>query len=194
MPRIKPDLAPIFFADAAAFREWLKKHAATTLVLTVGFYKVGSGRPSLSWPESVDEALSFGWIDGVRKRIDELAYQIRFTPRKTGSIWSTLNIARATALVAEGRMTAAGLQAFAHRSERKSGVYSYEQAGTLNFSAEELKAFKMNKAAWAYFENAAPSYRKTMLHWLVSAKQQATRARRLSKLVESCAAGVRLLP
>jgi len=160
----------------------------------VGFYKVGSGKPSLTWPESVDEALCVGWIDGIRKRIDDSAYQIRFTPRKPGSIWSTVNIKRVEALVAEGRMQPAGLEAYERRTERKSSVYSYEQEGSLNLTPTELRLFKKNKGAWAYFERAAPSYRRTMLYWIASAKQAATRARRLAKLVESCAEGLRLLP
>jgi len=185
---------PVFFASAADFRAWLASNAATATELTVGFYKVGSGKPSLTWPESVDEALCFGWIDSVRKRIDDHAYQIRFTPRRMGSIWSSVNIAKAKALIAEGRMKPAGLRAYMKRTERKSSVYSYVQGGSLNLTPEELKAFKKNRAAWAYFEKAAPSYRRTMLHWVVSAKQQATRTRRMARLIESCAASVRLLP
>ena len=162
--------------------------------LNVGFYKVGSGRPSMTWPESVGEALCFGWIDGLRKRIDDHAYQIRFTPRKQGSIWSTVNIKHVEALIAEGRVKPAGLEAFERRTERKSSVYSYEQESSMDLAPDELRTFKRNKGAWAYFEQAAPNYRRTMIYWVVSPKQEATRGRRLAKLIESCAAGVRLLP
>ena len=118
---------PTFFASPAAFRAWLDQYGATTQELIVGFHKVGSGKPSITWPESVDEVLCVGWIDGVRKRIDDTAYQIRFTPRRKSSIWSGVNIARVAALQAEGRMTKAGLAAFALRTERRSNVYAYEQ-------------------------------------------------------------------
>ncbi|MBC7843497.1 MAG: YdeI/OmpD-associated family protein [Gemmatimonadaceae bacterium] len=184
---------PQFFATAAAFRDWLNAHGSTTPALIVGFHKVGSGTPSLTWPESVDEALCVGWIDGVRKRIDDLAYQIRFTPRRKGSIWSTVNIARVEALTAEGRMMPAGLAAFALRTDRKSNVYAYEQAAARELTAAELSAFKRRKKAWTWFEAVAPSYRKLMLHWVTSAKQPATRQRRLTKLMDSCAAGERIL-
>ena len=149
--------------------------------------------PSLSWPESVDEALCFGWIDGVRKRIDGDSYQIRFTPRREGSIWSAINIAKVQALVAQGRMRPAGLEAFARRTERRSRVYAYEQAGNAELGVEEAGDFRQNKAAWRYFERAPPSYRRTMLHWVASAKRPATRARRLSQLIAACAAGTRIL-
>ena len=181
-----------FFASAAKFRDWLNKHSGTAEELIVGYYKVGSGRASMTWPESVDEALCAGWIDGVRKRIDELAYQIRFTPRRATSIWSSVNITRAEALMAQGRMSDAGLAAYGRRSERKTGIYAYEQSATRELSADEIAAFQNEPAAWAYFESAAPSYRKTMLHWVVGAKQAATRARRLTRLIECCAEGRRM--
>jgi len=185
---------PLFFASPRDFRVWLTRNSETATEITVGFYKVGSGQPSLSWPESVDEALCVGWIDGVRKRINEHAYQIRFTPRREGSIWSSINIAKAKALIAEGRMKPGGLVAYKKRTERKSSVYSYEQEGSLSLSPDELKAFKKHRAGWAYFEKAPPSYRRTMVYWVVRAKQQATRERRLAKFIESCVAGVRFLP
>lgn len=191
--REEGDGGPVFFEDAAAFRAWLARNAARASDLVVGFRKAGSGMPSLSWAESVEEALCFGWIDGVRKRIDEHSYQIRFTPRKAGSVWSTVNIAKARALVDRGRMRPAGLEAFARRSERRSGIYSYEQAGDPALEAEEAGDFKRNKAAWRYFGSAPPGYRRTMLHWVASAKRPATRARRLSQLIAACAAGTRIL-
>jgi uncharacterized protein YdeI (YjbR/CyaY-like superfamily) len=187
------DGGPVFFEDAAAFGAWLARNAARAGELVVGFRKVGSGMPSLSWPESVDEALCFGWIDGVRKRIDGDSYQIRFTPRREGSIWSAVNIAKAQALIDQGRMRPAGLEAFARRTEPRSRVYSYEQAGEAALGVEEAGDFKRNKAAWRYFESAPPGYRRVMLHWVASAKRPATRARRLSQLIAACAAGTRIL-
>ena len=184
--------APLFFSDASKFRAWLEKNAATAPELLVGYHKVGSGQPSMSWSESVDEALCFGWIDGVRKRIDDESYTIRFTPRRATSIWSAINIEKMARLKAEGRMTPAGEQAFALRSEAKSVIYSHEQAETAELSAAELKLFKANKPALAYFEAAPPSYKKRLLHWVTSAKKAETRASRLAKLVDACAAGVRL--
>jgi uncharacterized protein YdeI (YjbR/CyaY-like superfamily) len=180
---------PRFFANAAAFRRWLEKNAHRESELVVGFRKVGSGLPSLTWPESVDEALCFGWIDGVRHRIDDASYRIRFTPRKPGSIWSTINIAKVEALVAAGRMRPAGAEAFARRTERRSSVYSYEHAGEVALDAGEQRAFKANKAAWRWFEAAAPNYRKRMLFRVVMAKRPETRARRLAQLIAACAEG-----
>lgn len=183
---------PIFFETAVAFRAWLELNAASAAELLVGFHKVGSGRPSMSWSESVDEALCFGWIDGVRKRIDDEAYSIRFTPRKPSSIWSAINIAKFEQLQAQGRMTPAGAKAFAHRTEARSVVYAYEQESTAELSADELRAFKRQKAAWTFFENTPPGYRKVILHWVTAAKKAETRASRFAKLLEACAAGQRL--
>lgn len=183
---------PIYFEDAAAFRRWLQAHAATAPELIVGYYKVGSGRPSLRWPESVDEALCFGWIDGVRRRIDDTAYQIRFTPRRPRSTWSAVNIARFQALQAAGRVTPAGERAFAQRIEEKSVVYSYEQAGPAELNAAEQRAFRRDPAAWRYFEGCPPGYRQTVLHWVTAARKPETRAARLARLVQACAAGERL--
>lgn len=188
-----PDLAaaPHFFADAAAFRAWLADHAGSARELIVGFHKVGSGLPSMTWPESVDEALCVGWIDGVRKRIDEQSYQIRFTPRKPDSIWSAINIAKVEALSAQGRMQPVGLAAFALRSNAKSVIYSYEQSQTASLTAEELHSFKRHKAAWAYWQTTPPGYRKQMLYRVTSAKRPETRAARLQKLIDCSAAGQR---
>ncbi|KFI08912.1 YdeI family protein [Massilia sp. BSC265] len=185
-------MSPVFFADAAAFRAWLAAHAATATELLVGFHKVGSGRPCMSWSESVDEALCFGWIDGVRRRIDDDTYSIRFTPRKRDSIWSVVNIARMDKLRADGRMTPAGEAAFAHRSAAKSGVYSHERLDAPELTDEELARFRQDAAAWAYFEAVPPGYRKTVLHWITAAKKAETRAGRLDKLMQACAAGRRL--
>lgn len=183
---------PKFFTTPRAFRAWLQANAATATELLVGFHKVGSGKPSMSWSESVDEALCFGWIDGVTRRIDDESYCIRFTPRKPTSIWSKVNIAKYKKLEAEGRMTWAGTKAFGLRSEAKSGVYSFEQPGMPELSAAELRTFKRNKAAWTFFEAMPPGYRKTVLHWITTAKREETRLARLCKLIDACAAGERL--
>jgi uncharacterized protein YdeI (YjbR/CyaY-like superfamily) len=183
---------PIFFETGQAFARWLRQHASIERELLVGYHKVGSGRPSMSWPESVDEALCVGWIDGVRKRIDDAAYQIRFTPRKPGSIWSAVNIAKVEALTAQGRMQPAGLAAFEARTAHKSRVYAYEQADDAALTPAELKRFKAEAAAWSFFMNGTPpSYRKRLLHWVAAARQAATRERRLAQLVEAYARGER---
>lgn len=183
---------PTIFPNPKAFRLWLETHASTTTELLVGFHKVGTGQPSMSWSESVDEALCFGWIDGVRRRIDDAAYSIRFTPRKPTSIWSAVNIAKFGQLEAEGRMTAAGANAFAKRTEARSAVYSHEQTSVAELSADELHAFKQNTAAWSFFEGTPPGYKKVMLHWVTSAKKPETRASRYAKLLQACADGLRL--
>lgn len=183
---------PRFFADAAAFRRWLEENAEHAAELVVGFRKVGSGEPSLSWPESVDEALCFGWIDGVRKRIDDRSYQIRFTPRRDGSIWSRINIDKVERLTKLGLMRPAGLAAYAKRTGHKSSIYSYEQAATPELAPAELKQFRADRAAWRWFETASPGYRKQLVSWVVSAKQPATRARRLAQFIEACAEGRKL--
>jgi uncharacterized protein YdeI (YjbR/CyaY-like superfamily) len=191
-PRVPMPSEPVFFDSALAFRRWLKAHAAKAEAIVVGFRKVGTGEPNMRWSEAVDEALCFGWIDGVRKSLGPAAYQIRFTPRRPGSVWSAINIAKVQALVEQGRMQPAGLAAFERRLERKSGIYAYEQAGLAALSEAEQAQFRRHLAAWAYFESAPPGYRKTMLHWVTSAKKAETRARRLGQLVQACAAGVRM--
>jgi uncharacterized protein YdeI (YjbR/CyaY-like superfamily) len=189
---VRPVPDPRFFDDAPAFRRWLQAHAAKATELLVGFHKRGSGRPGMTWPESVDEALCFGWIDGVRRRIDEAAYSIRFTPRKPASIWSAINIAKVQALQAQGRMTAAGMEAFARRREDRSVVYAYEQPQAAELSAQELRAFRRERAAWRYFGSTPPGYRQVVLHWVTTAKRPETRAARFVTLVEACKAGRRL--
>lgn len=177
-----------FFETAADFRAWLAEHHARASELHVGFYKVGAGRPSMTWPESVDEALAYGWIDGVRRRIDGVSYQIRFTPRRPGSIWSRVNLAKAEVLIAQQRMQPAGLAAYAARTAEKSGVYAFERAQPAALAADELHAFKREATAWHYFESTPPGYRNVVLHWVISAKRPDTRARRLLHLIEACAA------
>lgn len=184
-------MKPIFFKKPADFRAWLAKHHQIEKELWVGFYKKDSGKPSITWPESVDEALCYGWIDGVRKSFDEHSYTIRFTPRKTTSIWSAVNIKKVEVLTAEARMQAAGIQAFAARKENKSNIYAFEQ-GAIDLPAAFAKIFKKNKAAWQFFEAQPPSYRKTLIWWVISAKQEATQKSRLDKLIEASAQGLRL--
>lgn len=186
------EVTPRFFTTAKLFRAWLEANAASADELLVGFHKVGSGRPSLSWPESVDEALCFGWIDGVRKRIDDDSYSIRFTPRKATSIWSAVNIAKVEQLRAQGRMTPAGEAAFARRTASRSVVYAYEQQAMAALSADELRTFKRHRQAWRFFDSTPAGYRKVVLHWVTAAKRAETRASRFARLVAACAAGERL--
>jgi uncharacterized protein YdeI (YjbR/CyaY-like superfamily) len=180
--------APIFFASAAEWRAWLQQHHDAASECAVGYYKKGTGKPSMTWPESVDVALCFGWIDGVRHGIDDERYRIRFTPRKRTSTWSAVNIKRVPELVAEGSMTPAGLAAFEARRENRSGIYSYEQRPEALPSAMEQR-MRADGAAWTYFEAQSASYRRAVIWWIVSAKQEATRERRLATLIEQCAAG-----
>ena len=178
---------PTFFPDAASFRAWLEANAATAAELSVGFRKKATGAPSITWPEARDEALCFGWIDGVRHRIDDESYRIRFTPRRAGSIWSTVNVERFAALAAAGRMTGPGARAFAENKHR-TGVYAYERE-TASLTPAETASFRKNKAAWADWEQRPPGYRKLCLHWVTSAKKPETRARRLATLIADSAAG-----
>jgi uncharacterized protein YdeI (YjbR/CyaY-like superfamily) len=180
-----------YFSSAAELRAWLETHHADADELWVGFHKKGTGVPSLTWPESVDEALCFGWIDGVRKRIDDRSYSIRFSPRRTRSVWSKVNIERAEALIREGRMQPAGLAAYEARRENRVGVHSYEQRRPrLEEPYQEM--LRQDGAAWAFFDAQPPSYRKAMSWWIVSAKREATRLRRLEKLREFSARGLRV--
>ena len=181
---------PTFFATPAEWRAWLEKHHATAGELSVGFWKVGSGKPSLTWPQSVDEALAFGWIDGVRHRIDEAAYRIRFTPRKPGGIWSAVNIKRFAELTAEGRITPAGEAAY-DIGKHRTGVYSYERAAS-DLAPEELVQFRASAQAWAFFQAQPPGYRKLTIHRVLAAKAPETRARRLALLIDASAQGRRL--
>ena len=181
-----------FFPTAADFRAWLKQHSADSAELIVGFHKKGSGKPSILWAEAVDEALCVGWIDGVRKRIDDTAYQIRFTPRKTTSTWSAINIARVADLTSQGRMQPAGLAAFSHRSEAKSRTYAYEQAYGAALPPADEARFRKSKKAWAFFEAQPPGYRKQVIWRIVSAKQEVTRQKRLLELIEASKQGIRL--
>lgn len=180
--------APTFFASPSEFRAWLRKHHASATELWVGFRKRATGEPSLTWPESVDEALCYGWIDAVRKSLGPTSYMIRFTRRRPTSIWSSVNVRRVQELEREGRMRPAGLAAFAARREKKSGIYAYEQQDA-QLSPEYARRLEANRAASAFFEAQAPWYRKKACHWVMSAKQEETRERRLLKLIAESAAG-----
>ncbi|WAC75125.1 YdeI/OmpD-associated family protein [Roseateles sp. SL47] len=182
---------PHFFPTAADFRDWLDQHASTATDLVVGFYKRGSGLPSLDWPESVDEALCHGWIDGVRTRIDDKSYKIRFSPRKANSIWSAVNIARMEALIKEGRVREAGLAAFEARSDARSRVYSHEQ-DEVEFTPAQEVAFRHHPAAWEFFRAQAPSYQRSSIWHVLSAKKADTQITRLNRLIEASARGERL--
>jgi uncharacterized protein YdeI (YjbR/CyaY-like superfamily) len=184
-------MEPRFFSTPADFRKWLRRHHETTKELWVGFHKKHTGRPSMTWPQSVDEALCVGWIDGIRKTIDQDSYAIRFTPRRRGSIWSAVNIRRANVLANEQRMLPPGMAAFKARIENKSGIYSYEQRSA---QLPEPFASTLRKVplAWKFFQAQAPSYRKAIGWWIVSAKKEETRRRRLEKLIAESARGRRL--
>ena len=187
---MKPE--PTYFATACEFRDWLTANSSRHSELLVGFMKRGSGAPSMTWPESVDEALCVGWIDGVRTRVDDERYTIRFTPRKPSSHWSAVNIGRVEVLNAQGRMQAAGLAAFARRTEAKSRQAAYEQPEMPELNAAELQRLRGNKAAWAYFQTLPPSYLKRVIWRVVSAKKIETRTSRMDALLLACAEGRRL--
>jgi len=182
---------PTFFQTPAAFRKWLEQHHANQDVLWVGYYKKGSGKQSITWPESVDQALCYGWIDGVRKTIDEHSYTIRFTPRKPGSVWSSINIKRAQALIKQGQMQPAGHKAFQARKENKSGIYSYEQR-SVDLPEPYNRLLRKNKAAWSFFQLQPAYYRKVVCWWIVSAKKEETRLKRLEQLMACSVQGQRL--
>jgi uncharacterized protein YdeI (YjbR/CyaY-like superfamily) len=180
---------PTFFATPDEFRAWLEANHDTARELLVGFRKVGTGQPSITWPQSVDEALCFGWIDGVRRRIDDASYSIRFTPRKKRSIWSAVNIARVKELTGLGRMRPAGLAAFEARADERSAIYSHEQRENAALSEADEREFRANEEAWAFFQKQPPSYRKAAAWWVVSAKKEETRRRRLLTLIADSAEG-----
>jgi uncharacterized protein YdeI (YjbR/CyaY-like superfamily) len=181
MPKQTP-LKLTFFASPAAFRKWLDKHHAKATELHVGYYKKHTGRPSIDWPQSVDQALCYGWIDGIRRRIDDDVFTIRFTPRRRGSIWSAVNIRRVKVLTREGQMTPSGLAAFKLRKEYKSGIYAYEQRG-VDLPEPYAGLLKKSKKAWATFQKQRPSYRKQVFWYIVSAKKEETRMKRLNAII-----------
>jgi uncharacterized protein YdeI (YjbR/CyaY-like superfamily) len=184
----------VFFATPAKFRAWLEAHHAERAELLVGFYKKGSGKPSITWPESVDEALCFGWIDGVRRSIDEEAYSIRFTPRKRTSIWSAVNVARVAELTRLGRMMPTGIVAFAARTPERTGVYSFERNRAAVLPPASERALRSNRKAAAFFDARPPWYRRACIHWIISAKREETRQRRLAQLISDSAAGREIPP
>jgi len=184
-------MSPKFFKTPDTFRKWLAANHNKSKELWVGYYKKGTGKPSITWPESVDEALCFGWIDGIRKKFDDESYMIRFTPRKPESIWSAVNIRNVERLSKEKRMMPAGLKAYAHRKEFRSGIYSYEQRPA-ELVEPYASQFKKNKAAWKFFQAQPPYYRKMMTWFIVSAKTEETRQKRLARLIEESAKGQRL--
>jgi len=186
-------MKPVFFTTPAKFRDWLQKYHRNRQELWVGFYKKSSGNLSVTWPESVDEALCFGWIDGVRRNIDDVSYTIRFTPRKPRSTWSAINIKRAKELQAAGLMSAAGLDAFARRSDDRSAIYSYEQRKSACLNEAQEKLFRANRQAWDFFQSQIPSYRRTAIYWVTSAKREETRGKRLTILIE-CSGQEKAIP
>jgi uncharacterized protein YdeI (YjbR/CyaY-like superfamily) len=181
----------VYFESPSEFRKWLEKNHAQASELWVGFYRKGSGRTGISYPEAVDEALCFGWIDGIKKKIDEISYAHRFTPRKPRSFWSAVNIAKVRELTARGRMTPAGLEAFEGRDEKRSVQYSYERESCA-FDAVLESRFRANEKAWNFFQAQPPGYRRTATWWVVSAKREETRLKRLTALIEDSEAGRRL--
>ena len=181
-----------FFATPEKFRAWLEKHHATEKELLVGFYRKDSGKPSITWPESVDEALCVGWIDGVRRTIDETSYSIRFTPRSPKSKWSAVNIKRVGELTKLGRMKPTGLAVFEKRAASQQDGYSYERKDA-HLDAAMEKTFRANKAAWTYWEAQPPGYRRLLSWYVISAKREETRAKRLAHLIAACVEKKRLI-
>ncbi len=184
-------MEPKFFSTPAEWRKWLEKNHDKQKELLVGFYKKDSGQPSITWPESVDAALCFGWIDGVRRRIDDVSYCIRFTPRKTTSIWSAVNIGRVAELTAQELMHPAGVKAFGAREEKRSRVYAFEQKNAALDSKQE-KQFRANGTAWDFFQLQPPGYRRLATWWVISAKREETKQSRLAILIDDSAQGRRI--
>jgi uncharacterized protein YdeI (YjbR/CyaY-like superfamily) len=185
---------PLYFETLSAWMKWLAKNHASAEAQWVGFYKRGSGRPSITWPESVDGALCYGWIDGLRQSIDDTRYKIRFTPRKKTSHWSHVNVRRVQELIAQKRMTPAGLAAFEARSAERTGLASHEQKQTPKLPPAAQKQLEANAKAWAYFQSCPPWYQRGATHWVMSAKKEETRSRRLATLIADCEAQRNIKP
>jgi uncharacterized protein YdeI (YjbR/CyaY-like superfamily) len=185
---------PKFFATQAAFREWLEQNHERESEVLVGFHKKGSGKPSITWPEAVEEALCFGWIDGVRRSVDDESYVNRFTPRRPGSTWSAVNIAKAKALIAGGRMTPAGARVFERGADERAAKSSYEQRHGSSLTDAQKREFRKSRSAWAWFQAQPPSYQRAAAYWVVSAKRDETKQRRLATLIKDSAAGRRVPP
>ncbi|WP_116787747.1 YdeI/OmpD-associated family protein [Flavobacterium psychrotrophum] len=179
-------MAPVFFATQNDFRNWLNNHYKTETELLVGFYKKGSGKESMTWSESVDQALCFGWIDGVRRTIDDQAYSIRFTPRKARSTWSAVNIDKMEVLIKQSLVTAGGIAAYEKRTEDNSKIYSHERTEAAVLPPAMVAEFKKHQAAWDFFEAQPPGYKKVILHWITTAKQEKTQHSRFKKLLDAC--------
>jgi uncharacterized protein YdeI (YjbR/CyaY-like superfamily) len=186
-------MQPKFFATPAAWRGWLEKYHGRRQELLVGFYKKDSGKPSITWPESVDGALCYGWIDGIRRSIDDISYSIRFTPRKPRSNWSAINIGRLAELTGQGLMRPAGIKAFEARTEERSGVYSFEQQN-VKFDEAQEQLFRADATAWKFFQSQPPGYRRIATWWVLSAKREETRGKRLAILIEDSGQGRRIGP
>ena len=183
---------PLFFSTPRAFRRWLAKNHERATQLWVGFYRKDSGRPSITWPESVDEALCFGWIDGIRKKVDDESYKIRFTPRRSKSTWSAVNIARVAVLTCEGRMQPGGVAAFSRREESNSVKYAFENRESAKLSADDEREFRRDPAAWEFFKCQPAGYRRLGSWWVISAKRPETRHTRLERLIAASRAGRRI--
>ena len=184
-------MKPKFFTTPEKFRQWLEKNHASADELEIGFYKKSSGKKSITYKEALDEALCFGWIDGVKRSLDETSYQQRFTPRRARSIWSLVNVKHVERLKKEGKMHAAGLAAYEQRDPKRTGIYAFENAPR-EISAEYEKEFRKTKGAWEYFQTYPPYLKKTVSYWVMSAKKEETRSARLQRLIESCARGERI--
>jgi uncharacterized protein YdeI (YjbR/CyaY-like superfamily) len=189
---IEPPDDPIYFTSPDELRDWFDANHESASELWLGSYKKATGKPTVTWSEAVDEALCVGWIDSVRYSLDPERSAQRFTPRRKGSNWSAINIAKVKELTAQGRMRPAGLAAFDARTEARSAIYSYEQRHLAVLDADEDAAFRANEEAWSRFQALPPSYRQTAIHWVVTAKKPETRVRRLATLIEDSAAGRRL--
>lgn len=182
-------MTPQFFTESGEFRQWLEQHHNSEQELWVGYYKKGAGKPTITWPESVDEALCYGWIDGLRKSLGAESYMIRFTPRKPRSIWSVVNMNRVEELKSQGRMKPEGLRAYELRSAERSAVYSFEQKEPAKLSDAFEERIRANQQAWNYFQAQAPWYKKAAIHWVMSAKKEETRVKRLAVLIEDSEQG-----
>lgn len=180
-----------FFESQEKFREWLEKNHTSEKEVWVGFHKVDTKKPTLTWSQSVDQALCFGWIDGIRKSLDATSYTIRFTPRNPKSVWSNINIKKVEELTKKGLMHPVGLELFKARKEENSGIYSFEQTST-EFTETYLSKFQTNKKAWDNFTSMPPSYRKAVFWWVMSAKQESTRQKRLEILIGDSERGERI--
>jgi uncharacterized protein YdeI (YjbR/CyaY-like superfamily) len=187
-------MEPVYFSSPTELRDWFTRHHEDTAELLVGYHKRGTGRPSVTWSESVDQALCFGWIDGVRRRVDDERYTVRFTPRKAGSVWSAVNIAKVADLTSQGLMTPAGVRAFAARRSDRSEIYAYEQRRDAALDADQSAVFRADTAAWDWFSVQPPSYRRAAAYWVTSAKRPETSERRLRQLIADSRAGRTIPP